>query len=179
MEQTFLFANPKLQCTVWLSRGKVCIKPLSGARRHTILEVERRAGDRFSVGHPATCPACHWHQTYLRANWVPNWLRESWRIWQNCEWHIQHGYRIPGEISRYPKWGATSSYVLEPRSKGKIAQGNHICLPTVKNGEFCNPVSWHSIKRALLMKLLHMYWRENICTKNSLLLYVGDIRRNA
>ena len=39
-------------------------------------------------------------------------------------------------------------------------------------------MSWHWMKRALLMKQPHMYWQENIRTKDPLLFYIGDIQRN-
>ena len=48
--KTCLFYNPILQRTVWSSREKVSLNPLSGAQWHTMSEVERQAGGHTVVG---------------------------------------------------------------------------------------------------------------------------------
>ena len=57
--KTCLFANPTLRHTIRLSWENVYLNLLSGSRRHTSLEVERRADDLFSVSNPATRPTRH------------------------------------------------------------------------------------------------------------------------
>ena len=74
----------------------------------------------------------------------------------------------PGRASGSQNVGATSSYVLEPCSTRKIAQGCQIFLQTGVSGGSCNPTNWHRKKRALWRKPTRWSWWENTNTKTFL-----------
>ena len=66
--KTCLFANPTLRHMVFTGREIFFLNLRRRAWRHTILEMERRVGDFFSGGYPATRMTRYWHQKYSRTN---------------------------------------------------------------------------------------------------------------
>ena len=62
--------------------------------------------------------------------------------------------------------------------KGKLHEAERFICARERGG-FCKPKNLQRIKRSVLTKPSHQYWRENILTKNSLLCHIINVQQNA